>query len=285
MRPLLAFATLLLAAQPALAECPSPAVMAERAQKFQAREPLPAMPGMSLADGACAQARLVEALVPELGPRVGWKAGLTNEAVQRAFGVSHPVRGALLQKMLLADGATVPARFGAAPRFESDLLVRVSDPAINQARTPEDVARAIDAVIPFIELPDLVLAQGERFDGPTMLAINVGARLGVMGQAIPVTAATAADLAARLASMEVVLSDDTGRQIARSQGSALMGNPLAVVVWLAQDLAAAGQRLMPGDLVSLGSFSPLSPPEAGRTITATYTGISEAPASVRVTFR
>jgi 2-keto-4-pentenoate hydratase len=277
----LILASLLLAAAPALAECPSAATMAERAQKFLARETLPAMPGLSLADGACAQRLLVAALQPALGPPVGFKAGLTNEAVQRAFGVNHPVRGVLLEKMLLADGATVPAAFGAVPRFESDLLVRVASPDINQAATIEEVARNIDAVMPFIELPDLVLARGERFDGGTMLAINVGARLGVMGAPTPVTPG----LADRLAAMTIVLSDDTGKEIARSEGRALMGNPLAVVLWLVKDLREAGEALRPGQLLSLGSFSPLSPPEAGRTISATYLGLADAPITVRVTFR
>lgn len=281
MRRLALAALLATGALPVHAACPSPATMAERAERYLARTPLPAMPGLSLADGACAQAHLVAALAPRLGPVVGWKAGLTNEAVQRAFGVNHPVRGALLRDMLLADGATVPAGFGTVPRFESDLLVRVADAAINQARDVAGVLRGIDALIPFIELPDLVLAQGERFDGGTMLAINVGARLGVMGAPLPVPP----DAEARLAAMTITLSDDTGRVIARSEGRALMGNPLAVLVWLVEDMQAAGLALRPGDLVSLGSFSPLSPPEAGRTITATYEGLEAAPVSVRVSFR
>jgi len=276
----LILAVLLLAAAPARADCPSPATMQARAATFLARQPLPAMPGLSLADGACAQRALVAALMPHLGPLVGWKAGLTSQALQRAFGVNHPVRGALLERMLLADDATVPAAFGAVPRFESDLLVRVASTAINQATTIDDVVRHIDAVIPFIELPDLVLAPGERFDGGTMLAINVGARLGVMGTPLPVTPG----LADRLASMTVVLTDDTGKEIARSEGRALMGNPLAVVLWLVQDLKDAGEALRPGQLLSLGSFSPLTAPAPGRTITATYLGLADAPVRVKVRF-
>lgn len=281
MRPIVLAAIASLLAATAQAECPSVSVMSERAQNFLAREPVRALPGLSLADGACAQDRLLAALVPQLGPVVGYKAGLTNAAVQRAFGVDHPVRGTLLRGMLLEDGATVPAAFGAVPRFESDLLLRVKSAAINQARTIDQVAAQIDAVLPFIELPDLVLAPGERFDGGNMLAINVGARLGVVGAAIPAPR----DLAARLAAMTVTLSDDTGKEIARSPGSALLGHPLNVVLWLIEDLAKSGHALEPGQLLSLGSFSPLSPPEAGRTVTATYSGLADAPVSVRVMFR
>ena len=99
----LILAVLLLAAAPARAECPSSATMQARAEKFMLREPLPAMPGLSLADGACAQRELVAALVPRRGPVVGWKAGLTNEAVQRAFGVNHPVRGIHVLSLLRAS--------------------------------------------------------------------------------------------------------------------------------------------------------------------------------------
>jgi 2-keto-4-pentenoate hydratase len=281
MRPILLAAVASLLAATAQAECPSDSVMRERAQKFLAREPVRALPEVSLEDGACAQAKLLAALAPDLGSVVGYKAGLTNEAVQRAFGVNHPVRGTLLGAMLLGDGATVPAAFGAVPRFESDLLLRVKSAAINQARTIDQVAAGIDAVLPFIELPDLVLAPGERFDGGNMLAINVGARLGVVGAAIPAPP----DLAARLAAMTVVLADDTGREIARTEGRALLGHPLNVVLWLIEDLAKSGRALEPGQLLSLGSFSPLTPPAAGRTVTATYTGLADQPASVRVTFR
>jgi 2-keto-4-pentenoate hydratase len=281
MRPILLAVIASLLAATAQAECPSESVMSERAQKFLAREPVRALPELSVADGTCAQGKLLAALAPSLGSVVGYKAGLTNAAVQRAFGVDHPVRGTLLSGMLLADGAAVPAAFGAVPRFESDLLLRVKSAAINQARTIDQVAAGIDAVIPFIELPDLVLAQGERFDGGNMLAINVGARLGVAGAAIPAPP----DLATRLAAMTVVLSDDTGKEIARTEGRALLGHPLNVVLWLIEDLAKSGKALEPGQLLSLGSFSPLTPPEAGRTITATYTGLADAPVSVRVTFR
>jgi 2-keto-4-pentenoate hydratase len=268
-------ATALLAlslAVPARAACPSPQVMDGRAQAFLAREPVRALPELSLADGACAQALLLARLQPSLGAVVGYKAGLTNANVQRAFGVDHPVRGTLLAGMLLPDGAEVPAAFAAVPRFESDLLLRVKDAAINTARDVESVARHIDAVIPFIELPDLVLAQGERFDGGNMLAINVGARLGVVGATLPAPP----DLAARLAAMTVVLADDTGSEIARGQGAALLGHPLNVVLWLIEDLAKSGAALQPGQLISLGSFSPL---------TATYLGLTDAPLQVQVRFR
>jgi hypothetical protein len=48
-----------------------------------------------------------------------------------------------------------------------------------------------------------------RLDGPNLLAINVGARLGVSGAPMPVRAD--AEFAAALASMTVTMMDDTAR--------------------------------------------------------------------------
>ena len=38
----------------------------------------------------------------------------------------------------------------------------VKDPAIHQAKTHLDVLRSLSLVVPFIELPDLLVAEGER---------------------------------------------------------------------------------------------------------------------------
>lgn len=280
MRRLLIAATLL--AGPAFAECPSEATMATFAQTLLANRAQPAITGMtSLADGLCAQNRLVPLLTPTLGRPVGYKVGLTNPTAQQRFGTSHPVTGIIYESTLRArSGGEVPAAFGAVPTVEADLLVRVSSEAINDARDHLAVLRSIDQVIPFIEMPDLALSGG--FDGPNLLAINVGARLGVVGTPIPVQVTE--EFAARLGSMSVTLASDV-REISRAPGTALLGHPLNVLPWLAQDLASRGGRLRVGDIISLGGFSPAAPTEAGRTYTVRYEGLLVEPIAVSVRTR
>ena len=275
----------LLLGTPAIAACPPDAAVEALAQRLLADQPGEPLAGMtSLADGQCAQDKLVAILARTLGRPVGYKVGLTNPAAQQRFGVSHPVTGTIFEATVRArDGAEVPARFAAVPAVEADLLVRVRDAGINDARSHADVLRHIDQVIPFIELPDLVMPPA-RLDGPNLLAINVGARLGVLGAPIAVSG-DGGDLAQRLGSMTVVMLDDTGKELARAPGTALLGHPLNVLPWLAQDLATRGRRLQPGDLVSLGGFSPALPPEAGRTYTVRYEGLAAQPVSVSVRVR
>jgi 2-keto-4-pentenoate hydratase len=266
------------------AACPDAAAVGRLAASLLDNRPSPAFTGMtSLADGFCAQAQLVALLAPHWGRPVGYKVGLTSAPVQRRFGVNHPVRGVLpASSVSLRDGAEVPARFGAVPVIESDFLVRVRDGGINQAgRDRLAILRHVDAVIPYIELPDLVLSGG--FDGPNLLAINVGARLGVMGTPIPVEATQ--DFVDRLGAMVVTMVDDRGQERARAPGSAALGHPLDVVAFLVEDLARAGLRLEAGQLLSVAGYSPTLPLEAGRTYTVRYDGLVARPVSVSVRTR
>lgn len=263
--------------------CPEPAAMRAMAASLMARAPVqPFGRSLTLQDGVCAQSRLVPAMREHLGEVVGWKVGLTNEAAQKRFGVSHPLAGPIYAATVRArSGDTLPAGFAAVPVVEADLIVRVKDAAI--AGAGEDhvaILRHIDQIIPFIELPDLALADPGRMDGPNLLAIGVGARLGVVGEPIAPEATEA--FAARLGRMTVRFSDDR-KELASAPGSALLGHPLNVIPWLVKELEGRGLALKAGDLISLGGFSPALPAEKGRSYTTTYTGLLAEPVSVRVT--
>lgn len=231
------------------------------------KTPAPAPQVNTVEEGLAFQANFVAGLEPIVGQPVGYKVGLTSKAVQEKFGVNHPLRGVLLKGMLLESGVAVPAKFGAVPIVEADMLVRVKDAGINTAKTPEEVVRHIDQVIPFIELPDLVLKKGEPLNGATITAINVGARLGVLGD--PIAVAPTAVFAQAMAEMRVTVSIN-GKQVMEVPGKAILGNPLNAVVWLAEDLAEHGQALKAGDIISLGSFGKPFRPEPGSTFRVDY---------------
>lgn len=213
----------------------------------------------------------VSALQDRYGTVRGYKAGLTSAASQKRFGVERPLFGELLEKMLLTTPALFPVRFGSVPMSEADLIVRVGSEQINTAQTPREALAALDAVIPFLELPDLVYAPGSALTGPALTAINVGARAGVLGA--PILLAGGGDWYERLGAFRVELQDGDGRVLATGKGSDLLGHPLLVVLWLRDELKAAGRELKKGDFLSLGSLTKLLPVrEAGR-IRAVYIGL------------
>ena len=275
-----------LAAAPlaARAACPTDLEAAAVAAAIVARQPVPSPAGeMSMADGLCGRDKVVRFLAQTYGEVAGYKAGLTNPAVQKRFNHDAPLRGTLFKSMLVADGAELPVSFGTRPVFEADMIVEVSDPvALAKADTPLAALKALKSFSPFIELPDLMVTDPSKLGGPMLAMVNVGARAGVVGKAIPIKATPA--LADAFATMTVTLADSTGAVLDTGKGSATLGNPLNAASWLARDLAAAGTPLKRGDLLSLGSFTKLFPPKAGMGVTVKYEGLPGSPA-VGVRFR
>ena len=274
--------TLAAAWLPAGAACLTDVEAAAMVANYLNKKPAATPEGLNDADAACTRAKVNKFLVQQTGAKVvGYKAGLTNPAVQKRFNATAPVWGVLYEPMLLKDGATVEAAFGARPLFEADLLVRVSDPRIGQARTPEQVLQYIDQVIPAIELPDLVVEAPPKLNGAAVAAINVGARYFVTGA--PLAVKRTPEFADSLAGMKVLVMGG-GQDLDTGFGRDVLDHPLNAVVWLAQDLQKHGLALKKGDLVSVGSFSKLMPPKAGQKVEVQYQGLPDNP-TVSVTFR
>ena len=210
-------------ASQASADCASDAEIAGFVQDYLSNTATSALvPEGSMDDARCAQAKLVTAMEPHLGPVIGYKAGLTSKPAQERFGASEPVQGVLFRDMMLEDGATVPIQWGARPVFEADLILVVGDAAINEADTPQGVMAHISSVRPFIELPDLTLAEGEPITPVTLTAIGVAPKMGILGSDIPVSDPAAMTQA--LENMTVTLSAADGEVLAQAPGAAAMGH-------------------------------------------------------------
>jgi 2-keto-4-pentenoate hydratase len=238
---------------------------------------------MSMSEAAVVQTRYTALISKDLGDVVGYKAGLTNPAVQKRFNYDKPIRGTLFAKMILPGPARVPAAFGSRPVYEADMVAVVGNAAkAMAARSPLEALQALKEIRPFIELPDLVFDPQVKPDGPSLLAVNVGARLGVLGDPFSLPATT--ESVEKLAAMKIEVIDQTGTVVGGGKGTDVLDNPLNAVLWIAESLKAEGKTLKNGDLLSLGSFSGLLPPKAGRTITVRYTGLTPVPAEVTVAF-
>ncbi|MEX0304408.1 MAG: 2-keto-4-pentenoate hydratase [Leisingera sp.] len=279
LRILCAACMVSLAAPAAWAACASDAEITGFVASYLAGAPAKALsPGGSMGDALCSQAKLAAALEPHLGQVIGYKAGLTSQPAQARFGADEPVQGLLFEGMMLEDGATVRMPWGAVPRVEADLVLVVGDAGINAGQTPEEALAHIAAVRPFIELPDLALAKGESITPVTITSMGVGGKRGVLGA--PVTVEDPAAMARMLAEMSVTLRDGAGNVLVQAPGTAAMGHPVNAALWL----ASKGVVFKPGDLISVGSFGPLVPPEQTKGgVSVTYKGLPGDP-SVHAAF-
>lgn len=284
MRRMAVLLVLLLAPALACAEMPSVASIKTVADAWLMKKPAPGFgAAMTMAEAAKVQEQYNALIGKDLGGVVGYKAGLTNPAVQKRFGYDKPVRGTLYAGMILSSPARVPAAYGARPVYEGDMVAVVGDAArLMAAKTPLEALQALKEIRPFIELPDLVFDPQVKLDGPQLLAVNVAARLGVLGDPIPLPGT--AESVMKLAEMKVEVVDQTGAVLGGGKGSDVLDNPLNAVLWIAESLQAEGKALKTGDLLSLGSFSALLPPKPGTTVTVRYIGLTSSLIQVTVTF-
>lgn len=232
---------------------------------------------VNMADGACHQEAFVRELGDRLGPVVGYKAAATSPGAQKQLGLDGPVLGVLFRDMLREDGAVIGMDEGVRMIFELDLLARVGDAALNEAKTREEALAALDAFVPFVEIGDFMVPKGAAVTGPLLLAMNAGARLGVHGEPISTEGLTVDDVAAVTGRLE-----KDGSVVAEAPATALLGHPLDAVLWIVAKANARGRPLKEGDLLSLGSMGRFQIASPG-TVAAHYQGFGEEPASVTLT--
>ena len=141
-------------------------------------------------------------------------------------------------------------------------------------------------MIPFIELPDMLVQTPLKLDAHSLGAINLAARMGVAGNpvAVPQDPQRRMLLQDSLAKMKLVMSDGTGRTLGQAVGADLLEHPLNAALWLVRELNRQGVRVQPGQFLSLGTFPPVRPPKAGTRFVVTFEGL-EGSEPVWVQFR
>jgi 2-keto-4-pentenoate hydratase len=217
---------------------------------------------LSLDDGCQVQLGVLKRLVAGGATHIGWKVGLTSEAIQRQFDVPEPVFG-----FLLADGVyQSPARleFDALiqPGIENEMCVTIG----HELRGPGvDVAQARAAVQSVRSAMELVETRGPFTE---QLAVALGENVqqkGVILSADEHVPSAEFDFSA----VEVELQSK-GSTIDRATGVAVLGNPLLSIAWLANKLAQYGLGLEAGQLVMTGSLTRQYRAERGDTFRANW---------------
>ena len=171
-----------------------------------------------------AQQTLIALMEDSFQP-AGYKVGLTDRKAQEMFGLTQPLVGVLFKHMLLPDGAVIEQDSATSLLVELDLMLRVRSAEINQANSIEDIARHIDAIIPFIELPDAMFRLDSQNASALLFAGNVGARWGVTGAPLTVVQRARPDRVS--AGPDFAVIDGYGRGPTRGTGQSDPGSSVA----------------------------------------------------------
>jgi len=271
---------LLFSVASAYGAAPTPDTLRTIADRYLAKQPAPILDkGFSMDEALGAQRAFIDLLKPKLGPVAGYKIGLITKAGQERFGATGPVHGVLLKKMLHYDGAEISANYGVKPGLELDMGVIVKDDAINETKTMDEAIAHLSYLTTFIELVDTITATNQPMDAPLLVALNVGARAGVIGSRVRMSPA----VAKALPEMRMYLTDETGQVIADVPKLHLQ--PLENLPWLIADLKKAGTPLKSGDFISVGSPATIQPVTAGKKITLHYEIKDVSPLAASVKFK
>ena len=206
-------------------------------------------PGITLDQAYAVQAAFVAL---KGGRQVGWKIGLTSRAMQQALNITTPDSGVLLDDMVFADGATVPAGRFIQPRVEAEIAFVLKSPLQGASTTRADVVAATDYVAPALEILDTRILRADPVTGRARInpdtvsdnAANAGIVLGHQKHRID---------AHDLRWVGTILKRD-GVVEETGLGAGVLDDPVTGILWLVQRLAQYGQGLSARDIVLSGSF-------------------------------
>jgi len=200
---------------------------------------------------------------------VGRKIGLTNEAVQKFFGVNQPDFGNLTDAMQIQSGAEVSINQRLIqPKVEGEIAFVLKKSLSGPGVTVADVLEATDYVAPCFEIVDSRVRDWKIRIEDTV-ADNGSAGLFVIGD----DHADPHELDLSVCEMEMMTD---GEIVARGTGAAALGSPLKCVAWLANALAVYGVGLQAGDVILSGSLGPVVSPAPGTRMLVSITDIGSA---------
>lgn len=216
------------------------------------------------------QEQVVVGLLPPGATRIGFKVACTNRIAQEALQIDGPMFGQLLSHSSSPSGVTLPTADFVHRVIEAEIAFRIESDVESVAggHTHDTIAQHIDAVIPAIEVVDY------RFESWTIGALPVTADNAIHGWWVhgePDVDWRRHDLAAT----EVVVRRD-GDVVTTGSGAAVLGHPLTVMAWLADELPQFGYSLRAGDLVTTGVTTDVFEAAGGEHITAEFAGIGTA---------
>lgn len=229
-------------------------------------------PTLGMADGYAVQAELTRLLLEDGDRIVGHKVGLTSKPMQKMIGVDTPDYGPVLASTVYASGDDVSLAAFIQPKIEAEIVVVLDRPLRGPGVSVLDAARATAGVAAAMEIVDSRFADWRIKLADTVADLASNGSVAVSGRLVPLEG-----LDTRLVGMTLTRN---GELVDTGAGAAALGEPLAVVAWLANTLAEVGVGLEPGHLVMTGALHAAVPMNAGDVFRADFDRLG--PVTVRV---
>lgn len=207
-----------------------------------------------------------EAVVALSGlPRCGYKVGSTSKEAQRLLGTDEPGAGMLLAPFVHESPARIAIVPAQMPAVEGEFAFRMGRdlPPREAPYTPAEVTEAIGAVAGAVEIVGTRFSGGLNGKGRLLTTADCGVNIALaIGAWTPFSGQ---DLRDHPVAMTI---SDAPR--GAGTGSRALGDPLNVLLWLANHLSKRGIGLQAGEIVSTGTCTGLDPIVPGDMVCADF---------------
>ncbi len=189
----------------------------------------------------------------------GFKAGLTTEGAQKAFGVPSPLTGVLYDSGKLGGTPIVDGKAVRGLAIETEIGFVIGQPINRPLRDVSELQQIVSAVMPAIELPSLGFAtEMKMVKGVDLIAANVGAAKFIAGTPRP-------HQGVNLNQVNVTLSYN-GQALYQGKGAEAMGDQWKAALWLLNSVVEKEYKVEPGQILITGALGKLVPGKPGQYV-------------------
>lgn len=213
-----------------------------------------------------AQDLLVAKLLARLGGQtIGYKIAATNVLAQKDMDVDAPFFGQLLSATSFRQSAELPAAGFTLRIIEAEFGFEIAKdvPPALMRFTADSVRGFIASAFASIEVVDHRFHNWKLVGAPTLIADNAIHAAWIEGA--PYAGWQSIDFASHPVNVVV-----NGVPTFKGSGANVLGNPLNVVAWLANELPRFGKHLRRGDKITTGTTTEVYPAKAGDHVVADF---------------
>ena len=229
-------------------------------------------PTLGMADGYAVQRELIDLLLADGDTIVGHKVGLTSKAMQKMVGVDSPDHGPVLGSTIYRDGDAIDLGSFIAPKIEAEIVFVLGERLPGPGVTPLRARAAIAGAVAGMEIVDSRIADWRIKLADTVADLASNGAMATSSQLVPL-----GGWDPRLVGMTLTRN---GELIDSGAGAAALGDPVAVVAWLANVLGEAGVALDPGHMIMTGALHAAVPMTPGDVFRAEFDRLG--PVTIRV---
>lgn len=228
--------------------------------------PTQTLPGLAVDDAYAIQEINIARRLASGERAAGHKVGLTSLAMQQQLGVDQPDYGIITDAMVIEDDGRIDVDLLIAPRVEAEFAFRIGTD-LPASPSLAELVDAIDGVAIALELIDSRVADWKITLADT-IADNASSARIVCGAFVPASPSLLASLPATVLTLR--RDQDV---VGEGPGSAVLGDPLVSLHWLASAIGEHGNRFRVGDIVLAGAVAAAVPLARGAVWTATAEGL------------